>query len=142
MNNFLWNSETLPLPNLDFAKVEEWLKNVATSHGRFVGDINYTFCNDEEILKTNREFLNHDYYTDIITFDRSTRSMIKGDIVISLDTVESNARGLGQDFDKELLRVVVHGVLHLCGIDDKGPGQRIIMEEAENRALSMYEEMQ
>lgn len=123
---------------LNVDAVERWLVDVARAHGKLVGDVNYTFCDDSCILDVNREFLDHDYYTDIITFDRSTRGLIKGDIFISLQTVGSNALELGEPSETELLRVIAHGVLHLCGIDDKGPGQREVMEREENRALALY----
>lgn len=123
---------------LDFAKVDRWLGEVAASHNRKVGNVNYLFCDDEEILRVNREFLRHDYFTDIITFDYSHKDRIGGDIFISLDTVASNARDLGQEYGVELLRVIAHGVLHLCGINDKGPGEREIMEGAENAALALW----
>lgn len=124
------------LPDLDFEKVKLWLDRVALSHDRHIGRLNYLFCDDEEILKVNREFLGHDYYTDIITFDYSREDRVGGDLFISLDTVKSNAEVLGVDFKSELLRVIVHGLLHLCGIDDKKPGEREIMEKHENDALS------
>ncbi len=89
----------------------------------------------------NREFLRHDYFTDIITFDYSRRDRIGGDIFISLDTVRSNAEDLGVAYDNELLRVIAHGVLHLCGIDDKGPGEREIMEANEDAALALWTEL-
>ena len=82
--------------------------------------------------------MNHDYYTDIITLDSCTGSLLRGDIYLSLDTVRSNAEGLGQSYDRELMRVIIHGILHLCGINDKGPGEREIMEAAEDAALSLY----
>lgn len=99
------------------------------------------FCSDDYILQTNREFLQHDYYTDIITFDYTRGNRISGDLVISLDTVRSNAEGLGVPYSRELLRVVIHGVLHLCGINDKGPGEREIMERHENEALVLYDKL-
>lgn len=111
---------------------------MAASHGKTIGNVNYLFCDDEEILRVNREFLRHDYFTDIITFDYTHKDRIGGDIFISLDTVGSNAADLGEDSLTELLRVIAHGVLHLCGIDDKGPGEREKMEEAENAALSLW----
>ena len=95
------------------------------------------FCDDEEILRVNRQFLDHDYYTDIITFDRSGRGVVRGDMYISLDTVQSNAVDCRAAYDTELNRVVVHGLLHLCGINDKGPGEREIMERHEDEALSL-----
>ena len=95
------------------------------------------FVDDEKILEVNNEYLGHDYYTDVITFDYDEPGIVSGDIVISLDTVRSNAALFGKSYDTELLRVVIHGVLHLCGINDKGPGEREIMEEFENKALAM-----
>jgi rRNA maturation RNase YbeY len=95
------------------------------------------FCDDEHILAVNREYLQHDYYTDIITFDYCEDDVVNGDLVISLDTVRSNAELFGKDYDEELHRVIIHGVLHLCGLNDKGPGERELMEAAEDRALKL-----
>lgn len=136
-----WLTSNVELPQLDYQKLERWIAAVAESHGRLAHTINYIFCDDEEIIRVNRQFLDHDYFTDIITFDSCTASMLRGDIFISLDTVASNAEGLGVPYGRELLRVIIHGVLHLCGIDDKGPGEREIMERAENAALDMYDNM-
>ena len=133
-----FETKNVGMPALDFAKVDRWLGEVAASHNRKVGNVNYLFCDDEEILRVNREFLRHDYFTDIITFDYSHKDRIGGDIFISLDTVASNARDLGQEYGVELLRVIAHGVLHLCGINDKGPGEREIMEGAENAAIALW----
>ena len=127
------------MPFLDFSKISIWLNELAASHDRVIGNLNYLFCDDEEILRVNREFLNHDYYTDIITFDYSGKKRIGGDIFISLDTVRSNAVEINVDYESELLRVIAHGVLHLCGINDKAPGERQIMENNENKALALYE---
>lgn len=116
-----------------------WVKRVAASYGRKVGDVAYIFCDDEEILRVNRQYLQHDYYTDIITFDYDEGDVISGDLFISLDTVRTNAEQLGLPYEQELNRVIIHGILHLCGINDKGPGEREIMEAAENKALAMRE---
>ena len=129
------------MPGLDLGKVGNWLEQVAASHGYRVGNVSYLFCDDAEILRVNREFLRHDYFTDIITFDYSRRDRIGGDIFISLDTVRSNAGEFGQPYERELLRVIAHGVLHLCGIDDKGPGEREIMEREEAAALLLWKSM-
>ena len=129
------------MPSLNLGRVERWLGELAASHGRRIGNVNYLFCDDEEILRVNREFLRHDYFTDIITFDYSRHDRIGGDIFISLDTVRSNAEELGVSYDSELLRVIAHGVLHLCGIDDKGPGEREIMEKNEDEALRLWNEL-
>lgn len=129
--------EPAEMPAIDQSRLEQWLTEVAKSHNRVVGHLTYIFCDDEEILKVNRQFLNHDYYTDIITFDYTSGRVVSGDMFISLDTVASNAEGLGVDPGRELHRVIVHGLLHLCGINDKGPGEREIMERNENEALAI-----
>ena len=117
-----------------------WVKAVAESYGKQVGDVAYIFCDDEKILEVNRQYLNHDYYTDIITFDYCTDNTVNGDLFISLDTVRSNAEAFGKTYEEELHRVIIHGILHLCGINDKGPGEREIMEAAENKALAIRPE--
>lgn len=136
-----WTTAGVELPQLDYQRLEHWIAQVAQSHNRVAYTLNYIFCDDAEILRVNRQFLEHDYFTDIITFDYCTGSLLRGDIFISLDTVRSNAEELGLPYDRELLRVVIHGVLHLCGINDKGPGEREIMERAEDAALSLYDSM-
>ncbi len=125
------------LPSVDFEKISNWIVEVAKSHNKIVGTLTYIFCNDEKIIEVNRQFLQHDYYTDIITFDYSRGKLISGDMFISLDTVLSNSDMLGVSYDSELHRVIIHGVLHLCGIDDKGEGEREIMECFENKALEL-----
>ncbi len=125
------------LPSVDFEKISNWIVEVAKSHNKIVGTLTYIFCNDEKIIEVNRQFLQHDYYTDIITFDYSRGKLISGDMFISLDTVLSNSDMLGVSYDSELHRVIIHGVLHLCGIDDKGEGEREIMERFENKALEL-----
>ena len=132
--------ENVAMPRINQAKIKEWLEAVARSHNKSVGTLTYIFCDDEYILATNKQFLQHDYYTDIITFDYCNSRRISGDMVISLDTVASNAQMLEVDYHQELLRVIVHGVLHLCGINDKGPGEREIMEQHENEALAILPE--
>ena len=132
-----FQTEQIEMPAINQTKIREWIKAVAASYGKRVGEIAYFFCDDEKILEVNREYLQHDYYTDIITFDYCERNRLSGDLFISLNTVRSNAEMLGTDYDTELHRVIIHGVLHLCGINDKGPGEREIMEEAENKALML-----
>ncbi|MDD6494941.1 MAG: rRNA maturation RNase YbeY [Bacteroidales bacterium] len=133
-----YNTENVKMPAIRRRDVSKWVRQVAASYGRRVGEIGYLFCDDEKILEVNREYLSHDYYTDIITFDYTDGDVINGDLVISLDTVRSNAEIFGKAYDDELLRVIIHGILHLCGINDKGPGERELMEAAENKALAMY----
>lgn len=130
------------MPGIDCPKVEKWIEEVAASHGRILGDIAYIFCSDERILEVNRQFLNHDYFTDIITFDYSRGKLVSGDMFISIDTVATNAEMVGDSYANELHRVIIHGILHLCGINDKGPGEREIMEANENAALAMLKESQ
>lgn len=132
-----YNAEGVKMPKIKKRETTAWIKAVAASYGRKVGDIGYMFVDDEKILEVNREYLGHDYYTDIITFDYDEDDVINGDLVISLDTVRTNAEKFGKTYDEELHRVIIHGILHLCGINDKGPGEREIMEAAENKALAM-----
>ncbi len=133
-----FETKNVEMPELDLARIDKWLGEVAASHDRRIGNLNYLFCNDDEILRVNREFLHHDYFTDIITFDYSYKDKVGGDLFISLDTVRSNADELGVSFENELLRVIAHGLLHLCGINDKAPGEREIMEKNENEALKLW----
>lgn len=136
-----YTAEEVEMPQLNFDKVDEWIVAVAASYGNVVGKLNYCFCDDSAILDANIKYLGHDYFTDIITFDYTSRNRLSGDMIISLDTVRSNAEGIGVTYDSELLRVIIHGVLHLCGINDKGSGEREIMEAAENRALALWDEL-
>ena len=132
-----YNSEGVRMPKIKKRDTSAWIKAVAASYGRKVGEIGYLFVDDEKILEVNREYLGHDYYTDVITFDYDEDDTVIGDIVISLDTVRSKAQLFGKTYEEELYRVIIHGILHLCGINDKGPGEREIMEAAENKALAM-----
>ena len=125
------------MPNIKKRPTTAWIRAVAATYDKKVGDVNYIFCNDERILEVNREYLQHDYYTDIITFDYTEEDTISGDLFISLDTVKTNSEQFGTEYDEELHRTIIHGILHLCGINDKGPGEREIMEAAENKALAM-----
>lgn len=124
------------MPAFEERKVTKWIRAVAADYGFAVGNINYIFCSDERELEVNREFLGHDYYTDVITFDYSTSSTLNGDIFISLDTVRSNAEMVGTTFDHELLRILIHGVLHLTGQGDKTPETKAQMTEKEEKALA------
>lgn len=132
-----YEAENIEMPDITQNVVSEWINEVSASYGKKVGRLMYLFCNDEKILEVNKEYLNHDYYTDIITFDYCRGNQLSGDMVISLDTIRTNAEQFNQPFERELHRVIIHGVLHLCGINDKGPGEREIMEAAENKALEM-----
>ena len=138
---FQWLADGVSLPALDYELLQRWISLVAECHNRIVGTLAYIFCNDDKILEVNRQFLNHDYYTDIITFDDCRGQLLRGDMFISLDTVASNAEQQGVEYVDELLRVIIHGVLHLCGINDKGPGERAVMEQEENAALRQLRQM-
>lgn len=124
------------MPTLDERKVGKWIRAVAADYGFAVGNINYIFCSDERELAVNREFLGHDYYTDVITFDYSTAQTLNGDIFISLDTVQSNAEMVGTSFEQELMRILIHGVLHLTGQGDKTPETKAEMTAKEEKALA------
>lgn len=132
-----YQTDGTKMPDIKKRETSAWIKKVAATYGKKCGEIAYIFCNDEKILEVNKEYLQHDYYTDIITFDYSEEDSISGDLFISLDTVRSNSEMLGVGYEQELYRVIIHGILHLCGIDDKGEGEREIMEAAENKALLM-----
>ena len=140
MTEITYLAQQTELPIFNQLAVNEWIKQVARNHNRVVGPLTYIFCSDDRIIEVNRQFLNHDYFTDIITFDYSSHKRISGDIFISLDTVRSNAELFQRAYNEELMRVVIHGVLHLCGINDKGPGEREIMEAHENAALAILPE--
>ena len=136
-----YNAEGIKMPDIRRRQTTAWIRKVAATHGRKVGEIGYMFVDDERILEVNREYLGHDYYTDIITFDYDEGEVINGDLVISVDTVRSNAAKYGKSYAEELHRVIIHGVLHLCGINDKGPGEREIMETEEDKALALLRSM-
>ncbi len=139
-----YNTDGVKMPAIRRRDTSAWIKTVAASYDKKVGSIAYIFCNDDKILEVNRQYLQHDYYTDIITFDycedeemMGNKNTISGDLFISLDTVRTNAEQQGTTYDEELHRVIIHGILHLVGINDKGLGEREIMEAAENKALAM-----
>lgn len=136
-----YNVEGVKMPKIKKRETTAWIKAVAKSYGRRVGEVGYMFVNDDKILEVNREYLGHDYYTDVITFDYDEDDVVSGDVVISLDTVASNAQLFNKTYEEELYRVIIHGILHLCGINDKGPGEREQMEAAENKALALRQQM-
>ena len=132
-----YNTDGVKMPSIKKRENTAWVKAVAASYGKRVDEIAYIFVDDEKILEVNRQYLGHDYYTDIITFDYCEGDVISGDLFISLDTVRTNAEQVGATYEEELHRVIIHGILHLCGINDKGPGEREIMEAAEDKALAL-----
>lgn len=137
----LYNVVNTEMPSINQQIVSDWIRQVAATYQRHVGDISFIFVDDDEILRVNREFIGHDYYTDHIGFDYSQGSTISGDIYIGVDTVRTNSEQIGCDYNEELHRVIIHGVLHLCGIDDKGPGERAIMEAEEDKALELWKNL-
>jgi len=132
-----YNVENVKMPAIKRRETTAWIRRVAETYGKKVGEVGYLFCDDEHILEVNREYLGHDYYTDIITFDYCEGNTLSGDLVISLDTVRTNAEKFHKNYDEELHRVIIHGILHLCGLNDKGPGEREVMEAAEDKALAL-----
>ena len=136
-----YNVIDVKMPEISHRETTKWVRAVAASYGKRVGEVAYVFCNDDKILEVNRQYLKHDYFTDIITFDYCEGDMLSGDLFISLDTVRTNAELFHKTYDDELHRVIVHGILHLVGINDKGPGEREIMEAAENKALDLLQKL-
>ncbi len=134
----VFTTDSIAMPALDEHKVSRWIRAVAAYYGFSVGNINYIFCSDERELEVNRQFLGHDYYTDVITFDYTAGKTLNGDIFISLDTVRSNAEMVGAAFGDELRRIIIHGVLHLTGQGDKTPETKVQMIAKEEHALAMY----
>ncbi|MBK5195126.1 MAG: rRNA maturation RNase YbeY [Proteiniphilum sp.] len=132
-----FQAEGIVLPKIKKKETANWIKTVANSYDRKVGEIAYLFCDDEKILEINRTWLQHDFYTDIITFDYSEEDTISGDIFISIDTVRSNSQKYHTDFEEEFHRVIIHGILHLCEVNDKTEEEEKEMREAENSALNL-----
>ena len=132
-----YQTEGIKMPDIKKRETTEWIKAVAATYEKRIGEIAYIFCSDEKILEVNRQYLQHDYYTDIITFDYCEGNRLSGDLFISLETVKTNSEQFNTPYEEELHRTIIRGILHLCGINDKGPGEREIMEAAENKALAM-----
>ena len=131
-----YNTINVAMPDIAEAEVSAWVKSTAATYNKVVGDVNYIFVDDETMLDINRRFIGHDYYTDHIGFDYSKDDALSGDIYISLDTVRTNAELYGATFDDELRRIIIHGLLHLCGLHDKTGEERQLMKQAEDRALT------
>lgn len=119
-------------------KIKIWIQQISRLYKKNIGELTYIFCCDDKILEVNQQFLQHDYYTDIITFDYSEKDFISGDLFISLDTVASNAAEYNVSFEEEFHRVIIHGVLHLCGLKDKSKEDAERMRLAENEALKLF----
>ena len=133
----LYYAEDVKIPSIPKRETTKWVKEVVSKYKLIVGNVSYVFCSDEYILEINRKYLQHDYYTDIITFDYRNNLIISGDIFISVDTVKSNADKFRVSFEEELYRVIIHGILHLCGINDKTDEQQAEMTKQENEALAL-----
>ena len=129
----------------DKRRTARWLARVAAAEGYCLGDVTYIFCSSQRLLAMNRQFLGHDYFTDVITFDysdRRTAKVVSGDIFIDVETVADNARQYGATTLEEMRRVVVHGVLHLCGQKDKTPRANARMHHKEDRYLALWNEIE
>ena len=138
MRELLFFSEECDIPSFfNEERVKQWLQAVADDYSFQLGTISFIFCNDDYILDVNRKYLNHDYYTDVITFDYSERKILSGDVFISLDTVQSNALEFNTTYEDELHRVVVHSVLHLIGFKDKSDANAKEMRQNENHCLEL-----
>jgi rRNA maturation RNase YbeY len=122
----------------DKLKLKNWIKKIIESEKKETGDLNFVFTNDEQVLETNIQFLDHNTYTDIITFDYCEGKIINGDIIISIDRVRENAEKFASGFENELHRVMIHGVLHLCGYKDKSKADVELMRNKENAALKKF----
>lgn len=136
-NNINFFSEEIEFSIEKEKEISKWLNEISLENKRTISNINYIFCNDEYLLEINKEHLNHDYYTDIITFDLSESDEIESDIFISIERVKENSTNQNTSFTKELQRVLVHGLLHLIGFDDKNIEQKKIMREKEDSCLSL-----
>lgn len=122
----------------DRLKIKRWIKQVVENAGFKLGSVSYIFCSDEKILEVNKQYLNHDFYTDIITFDYVEKDIINGDIFISTDRVRENAQEFNVAFEEELHRVIIHGILHLLGQQDHSPKEEKQMRKKENEALLLF----
>lgn len=128
--------EDVEKPRVKYIALRKWIKDVVESHKKTVGKISYVFCSDEYLLKMNNEYLKHDYYTDVITFDNTEDNKISGEVYISVDRVAENAKAYSTE-DTEIFRVMIHAVLHMLGYDDKTPEKQKEMREAEDKCLAM-----
>lgn len=126
------------MPSLSVDKITNWLNSIISHESATCGDLNYIFCSDMYLLKLNKEYLNHDYYTDVITFDYTENNIISGDIFISVDRVKDNAKVFSVLFDIEMKRILAHGLLHLLGYNDKSEEEKKQMTKLENKYLDLY----
>jgi len=138
----IYEAADVSFPKIKRKEITRWIRQIIIEHfHKRPGDITYIFCSDEEILRINKSYLNHDYYTDIITFDYSEGNIISGDLFIAIETVKTNSEKFNTEYDEELRRVMIHGILHLCGYDDKTTTEKKIMRTKEDEALGIIERM-
>ncbi len=138
MNNISFHSEGVNSKTPSKRLLKAWIKEFVSTHGKKVGELAFVFCSDEKILEVNQNFLQHDYYTDIITFDYCEGEIVSGDIFISVERVAENATSHNVEYNAELLRVLAHGVLHLIGFQDKSPKNKKEMTENEDLCMSLF----
>jgi rRNA maturation RNase YbeY len=139
MKGLDFETDGMPFPSVKKAKAKKWAADVAISLGKKVVDVCCIFGSDEFVRQVNVQYLQHDYYTDIVTLDYSVGDDLYGDLYISLDRVRENAEALGVAYEQELHRVIIHGILHLCGLGDKTKAQQRQMREAEEKALALLD---
>ncbi len=135
MINYYYETD---VDGFDEEKTSSWIKKVLDSEGKSLGELSYIFCDDEYLLDINQKFLNHDTYTDIISFDTSVGNMVAGDIFVSEERVKENAVTYNETFEEEMRRVIIHGVLHFCGYKDKTDAEREEMRSKENEKLTLF----
>ena len=142
MTEIYFHSEDINLPiALDEPQIQQWLIALAKEENQQISNLNYIFCSDEYLLNINKDYLNHDYYTDIITFDYSQEQVVAGDIYISIDRVAENAEEFNVNFKEELMRVIAHGCLHLLGYKDKTEEEQTLMTKKEEASLSLLRKL-
>ncbi len=142
MREVLFFTEQTCLPDFFTEKqLQAWLDAIASEHSRSIGEISFIFCSDDYILDVNRQYLQHDYYTDVITFDNSEDGLLCGDVFISLDTVRSNAELFRVSFEEEFYRVICHAILHLIGFKDKTDADDVEMRKQEDHCLKLLESL-
>ena len=135
--SIIYEAVDVAFPKIKRRETTDWIKRVIAHHHKKPGDIAFVFCSDAEILRINQHYLNHDYYTDIITFDYSEGDKLSGDLFISLETVKTNSEKFNTEYGDELRRVMIHGILHLCGYDDKTPKEKSVMRLKEEESLQL-----
>ena len=133
-----FHKEEIEFEMPDEQKLMDWLQSLATTHEKTINQLSYIFCSDDYLLEINRTYLNHDYYTDIITFPYKQGKFIESDVFISIDRIQENAQSYKVPFDQELLRVIAHGLLHLMGFKDKSDDEKEEMRAKENWAIEKF----